>query len=167
MKQIAAPNGERAEELAWLAGQEGSELVLIETKQTVSFGPAEVTIHPPLGRGTSNEEGLFVLCSAGDFDVLMTGDADKFVERMLVKYYDLPDIEVLMAGHHGSKHATGQTLLDTLRPELAVISVGYNSYGHPAEETLVRLEQAGAKIYRTDENGTVTIAVKDGMISVA
>jgi competence protein ComEC len=139
---------------------------LITEQQSLSFGKAELTLYPPLGQGTSNEAGLFVLCSAGEFDALITGDADDFVERMLVKYCDLPDIELLMAGHHGSKHSTGQSLLDALRPELAVISVGYNSYGHPSEETLERLETSGAKIYRTDENGTVTIGVKDDRITV-
>jgi competence protein ComEC len=166
VKKIAAPRVERLEELVRLAGREDAELILVETKQVVAFGEAKLTLYPPLGRGTSNEEGLFVLCSAGDFDTLITGDADEFVERMLVKYYGLPDIELLMVGHHGSKNSTCQELLDVLCPELAVISVGYNSYGHPAQETLARLEASDAKIYRTDENGTVTIAVKDGMIAV-
>lgn len=166
VKSIAVPDVEGVEALAELAAQEGAQLTLITEIQSVKLGKAAITIYPPLGQGTSNEEGLFVLCSADEFDTLITGDADDFVERMLVKYYGLPDIELLMAGHHGSKHSTCQELLDALRPELAVISVGYNSYGHPAEETLARLEAAGTKIYRTDENGTVTIAVKDGMIAV-
>ena len=166
VKQIAAPDVEGIEELRELAGQEGAELILVTEEQKLSFGKAELTLYPPLGRGTSNEEGLFVLCSAGDFDALITGDADELVERMLVKYCGLPDIELLLAGHHGSKYSTGQPLLDALRPELAVISVGYNSYGHPAEETLARLEASGAKIYRTDEKGTVTISLKDDKITV-
>ena len=166
VKRIAAPDVERVEELRELALREGAELLLVTAEQKLSFGQAELTLYPPLGQGTSNEEGLFVLCSTDDFDALITGDADDFVERMLVKYYDLPDLELLMAGHHGSRHSTCQELLDALRPELAVISVGYNSYGHPGEETLTRLASSGAKIYRTDENGTVTIGVKDGRITV-
>ena len=170
VERIAAPDvethREQLEYLTELARREGAELILVAEERTAVFGGVEFTLHPPLGKGTSNEEGLFVLCSAGDFDTLITGDADAFVERMLVKYYGLPDIELLMVGHHGSKHSTCQQLLDELRPELAVISVGYNSYGHPAEEILTRLEASGAKIYRTDQNGTVTIAVKDGMIAV-
>lgn len=166
VKKIAAPNVEGREELIRLAQQEGAELVLVEREQRAALGGVEFTLYPPLGRGTSNEEGLFVLCSAGGFDALVTGDADQFVERMLVKYYGLPDLELLLAGHHGARNSTCQELLDALRPELAVISVGYNSYGHPSEETLGRLETSGAKIYRTDENGTVTIAVKDGMIAI-
>lgn len=163
---IAAPEGERLDEVRALARQEGAALIVVEQKHTVSLGSGTMTLYPPLGSGTSNESGLFALCSVGGFDALVTGDADSFVERMLIKYYDLPDLELLLAGHHGSKYSTGQELLDRLRPELAVISVGYNAYGHPAPETLARLEAAGAKIYRTDENGTVTISLKDGMIAV-
>lgn len=167
---IAAPDvethREQLEMLKDLARQEGAELVLVTEERRLTLGSAELTLYPPLGQGTSNEEGLFVLCSTGDFDALVTGDADEFVERMLVKYYGLPDIELLMVGHHGSQHSTCQQLLDALRPELAVISVGYNSYGHPGDETLARLTASGAQVFRTDENGTVTIRVKDGMIAV-
>ena len=129
-----------------------------QTRQTL--GRSTLTLYPPLGSGTSNEEGLFALCTAGEFDVLITGDADAFVERMLVKYCDLPDIELLLAGHHGSAGSTSEQLLDALRPELAIISVGYNTYGHPSDETLRRLEGRGISVYRTDTMGTVTIEVR-------
>lgn len=149
-----------------LAENEGAEVRFVTETETLSMGEANLTLYPPLGSGTSNEEGLFVLCSADGFDVLITGDADTFVEKMLIKYYPLPDIELLMAGHHGSKYSTGTELLDALRPELAVISVGYNSYGHPADEVLERLSAAGAEVYRTDQSGTVTVRLQDGLVSV-
>ena len=170
VKCIAAPevetHREQLAQLEQLARQEGAELVIVREKQVFSIGEATFTLYPPLSRGTSNEEGLFALCSVDDFDVLITGDADAFVERMLVKYYGLPDIELLLAGHHGAKNSTCQELLDALRPELAVISVGYNSYGHPADETLERLEESGAAVYRTDEDGHVNVRVRDGAVAV-
>ena len=64
-----------------------------------------------------------------------------------------------MAGHHGSKSSTSEALLLAAEPEWAVISVGYNSYGHPAAETLERLAAAGCDIYRTDWSGTVRFTV--------
>ena len=67
---------------------------------------------------------------------------------------------MLVAGHHGSNNAASLPLLDTTAPETAVISCGYNTYGHPAPETLLRLSQAGCDIYRTDLQGTVTISVR-------
>ena len=69
-------------------------------------------------------------------------------------------------GHHGSAGSTGQGLLDALRPELAVISVGYNSYGHPAQPVLDRLRAAGAEVWRTDTDGSVTVTLRDGRVSV-
>ena len=131
----------------------------------VSVGDTTFTLIPPLGSGTSNEEGLFVLCSAGDFDALITGDADSAVEAMLVKYYNLPDVELLLVGHHGSNGSTSNEFLNAIRPETAIISVGYNSYGHPRAEVLERLGDAGAEIFRTDLHGSVTVSVNgDGTI---
>jgi competence protein ComEC len=121
----------------------------------------ELTLFAPLGRGGGNEEGLAGLGSAGGFDVLVTGDMSAFVERMLVKYKDLPDGEVLVAGHHGSRYATSGELLAALKPEVAIISVGYNRFGHPAEEVISRLAAAGVSIFRTDDAGTVVVRSRD------
>ena len=81
------------------------------------------------------------------------------VEGRLVKYGRLPEVDVLVVGHHGSRYAASEELLSAVRPETAVISCGYNTYGHPAPETLLRLSEAGCDIYRTDLQGTVTISV--------
>ena len=64
------------------------------------------------------------------------------------------------AGHHGSKYSTSEELLLETKPETAVISTGYNTYGHPAPETLERLAAAGCDIYRTDWSGTVTVTAQ-------
>ncbi len=151
--------GLRAEILA-LAGARDIPVILLGENGTAALGEAELTLYAPLGDGGANEEGLSVLCTAGDFDLLITGDMNQVVERRLLKYGDLPDIELLIAGHHGSKHATSEELLLAVRPEYAVISVGDNRYGHPAPETLERLSAAGCEIYRTDWMGTVTVTVR-------
>lgn len=169
--RVAVPAGEAGPEdrarLMELAAAEGAQVILVEKTQELDLGEAKLTLFPPLGGGTSNESGLFALCSHGEFDVLVTGDADAFVERMLVKYCPIPDTEVLVVGHHGSKNSTCGELLRAAAPELAVISAGANnSYGHPAPETLERLAQAGAEVHRTDREGTVTIRVRDGAVGV-
>ena len=75
---------------------------------------------------------------------------------MLMREAELPDVELLIAGHHGSKNSTSQELLDAVQPETVIISVSAdNPYGHPAEELLKRLQKSGCEIYRTDENGTI------------
>ena len=76
-------------------------------------------------------------------------------ERQLIADHDLPDIEALVVGHHGSKSSTSKELLEALTPETGIISVGDNSYGHPTEDALRRLVLADVEIYRTDKQGTV------------
>ncbi len=136
----------------------GVRVSFITEEERLEFGKGVLTIFPPLGEAGDNERGLAVLASAGENDFLITGDIDAATEAKLLETYDLPDIEALAAGHHGSKYATSQTLLEALRPETACISVGSNSYGHPTEETLLRLARQGCDIYRTDLHGTVHLA---------
>lgn len=128
----------------------------------LDFGEDTIfTMYPPLGSESTNELGLTVLCSAGDFDLLLTGDMGTSVEKLLVEYADLPDVEMMVAGHHGSKYANSQLLLDTVKPDLAVFSVGRNnSYGHPTQEAAQRFASVGAQLYRTDRMGTVTVVVE-------
>ncbi len=147
-------------EIMSLARTEGSEITILDENIAVSFGDAVFTMYAPLGDGGGNEEGLFVLVSYDDFDLLVTGDANSFVETLLLKYNQLPDIEVLAIGHHGSKNSTCAQLLDELKPETCLISVGYNTYGHPAPETLKRLTDRNITIQRTDQMGHLTIQCK-------
>ena len=106
-----------------------------------------------------NEQGLAVLCTYGDYDLLITGDRNMAAERQLIADHDLPDIEALVVGHHGSKSSTSKELLEALTPETGIISVGDSSYGHPTEDALRRLVLADVEIYRTDKQGTVHLSV--------
>ena len=83
-----------------------------------------------------NERCVAALCSAGDFDVLITGDMPGDMEAALAERYDLPDTEVLVVSHHGSKYSSDKEFLAAVTPDTAIISVGENHYGHPARETL-------------------------------
>lgn len=148
------------EEILTQARERGVDIIPLEDNRTLAFGESTLKLYAPLGSGNTNEEGLFVLASCGDFDLLVTGDANSFVESLLVKYGSLPDIEVLVAGHHGSASSTSDVLLDAATPETCLISVGYNAYGHPADETLSRLTGRGIEIYRTDLMGHLTIRCK-------
>lgn len=85
------------------------------------------------------------------------GDINSSAERELVSTRALPDTELLVVGHHGSKYSTSYELLAVIDAEYAAISVGYNSYGHPTWETLRRLEILGLEVYRTDQNGNITV----------
>lgn len=104
-----------------------------------------IQLYAPLGAGETNEAGLTCLISTGDFDTLITGDMGADVEQQLLTHTDLPDLEVLVAGHHGSKSSTSEQLLAATAPDYAFLSVGeHNTYGHPAQETLERLQRQAA-----------------------
>lgn len=146
-------------EVLLLAEKYGVPVTYVEELYCETMGEAELTIYPPLTQGDVNEEGLTILCTAGDFDVLITGDMGSSTERLLVETYDLPDIEVLVVGHHGSKYATTEELLEAVTPEIGVISVGENNFGHPTAEAMDRMAWQGMTLYRTDLQGNIVIQV--------
>ena len=107
----------------------------------------------------NNTGDLMEAIRTNDYDLLITGDRNMAAERQLIADHDLPDIEALVVGHHGSKSSTSKELLEALTPETGIISVGDNSYGHPTEDALRRLVLADVEIYRTDKQGTVHLSV--------
>ena len=147
-------------EIEAMAFEKDIPLYYITEESAVELDRARLTLFPPVqAEGEDNERCLSVLCSAGDWDALLTGDMPVEEEVRLLSEYDLPDLELFVAGHHGSKYSTGEALLKTLTPETVLISVGYNTYGHPAPETLDRLSEAGAAVCRTDQLGDLTVYV--------
>jgi competence protein ComEC len=102
-----------------------------------------------------NLAAVIVVVAQGDCRVLLPADAEAEVELPL----DLPRVQVLEVAHHGSDDPSLPALLRTLRPVLAVISVGAeNTYGHPAPSTLAVLAAAGVPVKRTDRDGDVVVA---------
>lgn len=153
------PDSAAGEALLEAARAQGTTILVLQEETAWELGTDTLTVYPPLGDGESNETGLSILCSSGDFDLLITGDMDSDTEELLLSTYSLPDLEALVVGHHGSKYSTSEDLLSALTPELAIISVGDNSYGHPSDQALWRLVQAGAVIYRTDLQGTIHLTI--------
>ena len=158
LPDIAEENGEKTAVLA-LSERYGVEVRYVTAETQAVVGKAALTLYPPVGEGGENELGLTILCSAGEFDTLITGDMDSKTERALLDAYPLPDIEVLLVGHHGSRYSTSEELLETVTPEVGVVSVGSNSYGHPTRDALLRLTDAGVTVYRTDLQGNIYITV--------
>lgn len=151
------------ERLVSLAEEKGAQVTYVTKETADTLGDTILTIYPPVQSGGDlNELGLTALASAGDFDLLITGDMSGSTEKKLVETYALPDIEVLVVSHHGSRYSLNIRFLKAVTPEAAVISVGDNNYGHPSEETLQRLLAIGADIWRTDQQGTIRITVNGG-----
>ena len=134
-----------------------TKIVYISTDTGVDFGSISLMLYAPAEAGDANERCIMCLASIGDYDMLVTGDAPAEAEREFIAAHSLHDTELFIAGHHGSKYSNSVELLETIGAHTAVISVGYNSYGHPTQQTLERLSYFGYNIYRTDLNGSVEI----------
>ncbi len=106
-----------------------------------------------------NEDSLVLLVEYGAFQALFAGDAGFPAEAEMRSR--APAVDLLKVGHHGSRGSTGDEWLDSLRPRAAVISVGRNKYGHPSPPTLHRLRRHRVDVWRTDQDGTVTV-ITDG-----
>lgn len=139
-----------------IANAADCEIVYVSELTELAFETGKITVYPPVIRKNDDNSGICVLASASEYDILITGDLDQYMEMRLLACWELPQAELLVAGHHGSKSSTSQILLDTICPQTVAVSVGENNYyGHPAPETLRRIESAGAEIYRTDLQGTL------------
>ena len=135
-----------------------TELLFAAENLELSFEGGKITVYRGITGEKSNENSLCVLFETENCAILITGDRGSFGEQMLLRNADLPDVDILIAGHHGSKNSTSEALLQTVRPEIVCISAGRdNPYGHPAPELLNRLEDFGCQIYRTDLQGDIII----------
>ena len=93
------------------------------------------------------------------------GDASITPEKEILDKYNLPDIDVLKVGHHGSKTSSGEKFIDNINPKYSIISVGKNNrYGHPNKEVLENLSES--KIYRTDEDGSIMFKIKNNKLQI-
>ena len=134
------------------------ERVLVSDTMVLEDGSMKLTVFGPVYSGYSNENSLCILFETENCDILITGDRSAFGERMLLREFKLPDVDILVAGHHGSRDSTSEELLRAVTPETVLISLSKdNNYGHPAPELLERLAEWGCEIYRTDLHGTITI----------
>jgi competence protein ComEC len=137
--------------------------------QTLDFGGGvKMEIFYPkedlTGKSVENLNNTSIVAKLifGQTSFLFTSDAEMEVEDQLTSGGVDLKADILKVGHHGSKNATSQNFLEKVQPKFAVISVGAdNSFGHPNAMTLKRLENIGAEIFRTDEDGDIKI-ISDG-----
>ena len=129
---------------------------MVSQDMEVELPTAVLRIFAPAKTKNENDDSLCILFQAGNYDILITGDRAFSGEEHLMERTDLPKLEVLIVGHHGSGSSTSLELLRATRPDEAVISVGKNNkFGHPAQEALMRLEMFGCRIWRTDISGNI------------
>lgn len=149
-----APGSVAWDRLIATAEAEGVPLIPLRRGQRLNFGDATLhVVHP--GAKASGEANRDSVVLRIDWRArpwaLLAGDVPREVERTLA----IPRLPLLLAPHHGSASSTGAELLRAARPETVAISVGRNRYGHPDGTVLTRLAQAGTRVLRTDQNGTL------------
>ena len=123
------------------------------------LGGATVTMLGPVAQySDTNDTSIVLRIDYGSTSFLLTGDMEKTAETDLVNSGANLRADVLQVGHHGSSTSTSYLFLNAVLPEMGIISCGVNNkYGHPHEETLSILRDAGVDVYRTDLQGTITI----------
>lgn len=141
------------------AEKQGTELVFLDEDAALTLERIYVEIYAPPAGAEGNDGCLSCVVSLGAYDMLVTGDLSQRAETQLLDRRPVSDLELYIVGHHGSKYASSERLLESIGADTAVVSCGYNSYGHPAPETLERLESFGYTVYRTDTDGTIEIRI--------
>ena len=122
--------------------------------KVLEVGPARLRFVGPFGdEREDNERSLVFVLEYKNHTALFTGDADTKGELR----WAFTDVDVLKVGHHGSRTSTSEKLLERFKPEVALIGVGNNSFGHPTKEVLDKLNRYGVEIRRTDIEGAIRI----------
>lgn len=157
-----------------LAEQYGLWVERLRAGKYMKDGKMTLTcLHPYQGEQVTdrNASSCVLKLSSGNFRAIFTGDLEEDKEEWLVDSYGAEGLkaDVLDAGHHGSANATGEEFLAAVSPRAVLISCGRNnSYGHPAKETLGRIEEQKAACFVTAGCGAVTVRVeKDGFLITA
>ena len=112
-----------------------------------------------------NDNSNVIYTELNNYKFLFMGDASTITEKEIIDKYNLPDIDVLKVGHHGSKTSSSKEFINEINPKYSIISVGKNNrYGHPNKEVLNNLEKS--RIYRTDIDGSIMFKIKNNKIQI-
>ena len=112
-----------------------------------------------------NDNSNVIYTELDGYKFMFMGDASTTTEKEILSKYNLPNIDVLKVGHHGSKTSSSKDFIDEINPKYSIISVGKNNrYGHPNKEVLDNLKVS--KIYRTDEDGSIMFKIKNNKLKI-
>ena len=115
--------------------------------------------------GNENDNSNVIYTELNGYKFMFMGDASITTEKEILNKYNLPDIDVLKVGHHGSRTSSGKDFIDEINPKYSIISVGKkNRYGHPNKEVLNNLNES--KIYRTDKQGSIMFKIKNNKLGI-
>lgn len=165
----AMPKDESYEKLVALANKKNTEVLYMEAGNFIKTKTLQwKCVYPEnIEMDDRNDASLVLELEKDSFRALFTGDISSEVEEVLVEQGVLQDVSLYKSAHHGSKYSNSMEFLQVIQPEIAIISCGEdNSYGHPHEETLERLESVDCEIYTTASRGKITIKIEGDRIGV-
>ena len=155
--------GANAAALERTASQLGIKVREPRAGDSIPFGGARIDVMAPSrdylpGPKPENNDSLVLHIRYGEHAFLLTGDIDGSVEQELLADTRFGRVDVLKVAHHGGRHSTTAPFVERARPAFAVVSDGLgNLFGHPHPDVVRRLADAHAGLYRTDQDGLVTI----------
>jgi competence protein ComEC len=146
-----------------------SKYNILQAGETFHFGNIKIEVLNPLlpPTGNSNADSIVLRLIYGNIKILLAGDLEKLGERRLISLGTELRSQILKVGHHGDNDASSDDFLRSVKPEIAIVSVGkINRYARPHQEVLDRLTQIGSKIFRTDINGNIVIKIDGKSYSI-
>ncbi|MBS4534567.1 DNA internalization-related competence protein ComEC/Rec2 [Clostridium sp. D2Q-14] len=159
------PNNERNnlyKEIVYLAKRKGVNIISVHNKDKLKiYDIAEFSFYVPQQTdfNQENNNSLIISLKLDNNRILFMGDAEKELEDEYIKYND-EKFDIVKLGHHGSNTSTTDEFIDHIEPDRAIISVGKNTFGHPHDETLNKLYDRNISLYRTDEEGCISVVDK-------
>jgi len=163
----ATPDSPTWQTLQKKAAANGVKIVPMHFPRRFAFGGAEIEVLAPPPDyvptdSPKNNDSLVLRLGYGRNGFLLSGDAERPIEREMLAEDEIRRTDVLKVAHHGSRTSTNEDFVSAVAPVFAVISVGLdNSYGLPNRDVIERLRQHHAVVYRTDQDGLITV-LSDG-----
>ena len=112
-----------------------------------------------------NDNSNVIYTELDGYKFMFMGDASITTEKEIMNKYNLPEIDVLKVGHHGSKTSSSKEFINKINPKYSIISVGKdNKFGHPNKEVLDNLRNS--KIYRTDQDGSSMFKIENNKLKI-
>ncbi len=155
---VPRPGKPMFDALTDVAARKGVEVVQVTRGERLSVGEAglEILNPPPIPFAKDNDNSVAFVLNAGNTKTLFLGDLSGPVEAELF----VPDVDILMVAHHGSRYSTSEALLRAAQPERAILSYGRNGYGHPHDSVLARLRAHGVEVLETYVLGAVNVTLE-------
>jgi len=151
--------------------RKNNKYTVLKANDTILLDGVELEIlwpNKPFISSNFNTNSLVIMVEYKTFNCLLAGDSTSLTEAELLKKKSHLEAEILKVGHHGANDASSDDFLKAVSPKIVVISVNENNIrGYPSQEVLARLEEIGAKIYRTGKDGDIVVNIEDdGKVTV-